>query len=66
MDNKPTNRIKVMLSERKKTNLWLASKLGVDPSTVSKWCSNSNGKPGYLIIGAEDKTGKVLNIPITH
>ncbi len=42
MDNKPTNRIKVMLAERKKINLWLASKLGVDPSTVSKWCSNSS------------------------
>lgn len=42
MDNKPTNRIKVMLTERNKTNLWLASKLGVDPSTVSKWCSNSS------------------------
>lgn len=42
MDNKPTNRIKVMLAERNKTNLWLASKLGVDPSTVSKWCSNSS------------------------
>ncbi len=42
MDNKTTNRIKVMLAERKKTNLWLAGKLGVDPSTVSKWCSNSS------------------------
>lgn len=31
-----------MLAERNKTNLWLASKLGVDPSTVSKWCSNSS------------------------
>ena len=41
MDKKPTNRIKVMLAERKKTNLWLAAELGVNPSTVSKWCSNS-------------------------
>lgn len=24
-----------------------------------------SGKPGYLIIGAEDESGKVLNIPIT-
>ncbi|MBD5386346.1 helix-turn-helix transcriptional regulator [bacterium] len=42
MDKKPTNRIKVMLAERKKTNLWLAAELGVNPSTVSKWCSNSS------------------------
>ena len=37
MDKKPTNRIKVMLAERKKTNLWLAAELGVNSSTVSKW-----------------------------
>ena len=37
MDKKPTNRIKVMLADRKKTNLWLATELGVNPSTVSKW-----------------------------
>ena len=42
MDKKPTNRIIVMLAERKKTNLWLAAELGVNPSTVSKWCSNSS------------------------
>lgn len=42
MDKKPTNRIKVMLAERKKTNLWLAAELGVNPSTVPKWCSNSS------------------------
>ena len=31
-----------MLAERKKTNLWLAAELGVNPSIVSKWCSNSS------------------------
>lgn len=36
------NRIKIVLAERKKTNKWLASKLGKDPATVSKWCTNTS------------------------
>ncbi len=36
------NRIKVVLVEKKKTSRWLASELGVTPSTVSKWCTNSS------------------------
>ena len=35
------NRIKVVLVEKKRTNKWLAEQLGVNPSTVSKWCTNS-------------------------
>ena len=38
--NKVINRLKVVLAEKKKTNKWLASQLGVAPSTVSKWCTN--------------------------
>ena len=40
MDGK-INRIKVMLVDKGKTNRWLATQLGKDPATVSKWCSNS-------------------------
>lgn len=36
------NRLKVVLSEKKRTNSWLAGKLGKNPSTVSKWCTNSS------------------------
>ena len=39
---KDINRIKVMLAEKKRTNKWLAEQLGVNPSTVSKWCTNSS------------------------
>ena len=39
--NKDINRIKVVLVEKKKTSRWLASKLGKDESTVSKWCTNT-------------------------
>lgn len=35
------NRLKVVLAEQHRTNLWLSEKLGKDPSTVSKWCTNT-------------------------
>ena len=41
MENKDLNRLKVVLAEKKRTNKWLAEKLGKDPDTVSKWCTNS-------------------------
>ena len=36
------NRIKVVLVEKKRTNKWLAEQLGVNPSTVSRWYTNSS------------------------
>lgn len=36
------NRLKEILNERSLTNSWLARQLGVDPTTVSKWCTNSS------------------------
>lgn len=36
------NRIKLVLVEKKRTNKWLSEQLGVTPSTVSKWCTNSS------------------------
>ena len=41
MENKDLNRLKVVLAEKKRINKWLAEKLGKDPATVSKWCTNS-------------------------
>lgn len=38
---KDFNRLKVVLAEKKRTNKWLAQKLGKDPATVSKWCTNT-------------------------
>lgn len=38
---KALNRIRVVMAEQNRTNLWLASELGVTSSTVSKWCTNS-------------------------
>ena len=42
MDNKPLNRIKVMLAERMVSNKDLASMLGKDPATISKWVTNTS------------------------
>lgn len=39
---KKYNRIKIVLLENDKTNIWLASKLKVSTTAVSKWCTNTN------------------------
>lgn len=36
------NRIKVVLVEKKRTSKWLSEQMGVAPSTVSMWCTNSS------------------------
>lgn len=36
------NRLKVVLVEKKKTAKWLADKMGKDPATISKWCTNTS------------------------
>ena len=41
MEGKYLNRLKVVLAEKRRTNKWLAEQLGVDPATVSIWCTNS-------------------------
>lgn len=36
------NRLKLVLFEKKRTNKWLAEELGVNVTTVSKWCTNTS------------------------
>lgn len=43
------NRLKNLLVEKDKTNVWLASQLGVNSTTVSKWCTNSS-QPDILML----------------
>ena len=43
--NKDLNRLKAILAEKKKSNLWLSKQLGCAPTTVSKWCTNSSQPP---------------------
>lgn len=39
------NRLRVVLAEKNKPNKWLAEKLGVNPSTVSRWVNNKQQPP---------------------
>ena len=32
---------KIVLAKKKRTNKWLAEQLGVNQTTVSKWCTNT-------------------------
>ena len=36
------NRIKLVLVEKKRTSKWLSEQMGVNPSTVSIWCTNTS------------------------
>ncbi|RYF96772.1 MAG: XRE family transcriptional regulator [Chitinophagaceae bacterium] len=40
VNEKVYNRIKAVLAEERKTNMWLAEQLQMSPNTVSKWCTN--------------------------
>lgn len=55
MTTKATNRIKVILAEKNKSSKWLAEKLQMNPSTISRWCTN-NMQPSI------DKLSEVANI----
>ena len=56
------NRLKVILAEKKKTNKWLAERLGCAPTTVSKWCTNSS-QPSLESI---EKIANLLDIDYTE
>ena len=47
---KNVNRLKIVLVEQKKTGKWLAKQLGKDPSTISKWCSNTTQPPLDVLV----------------
>ena len=57
---KAVNRLKVVLVERKKTGKWLAEQLGKDPSTVSKWCSNTPQPQLHILLSI----AKLLDVDI--
>ena len=54
------NRLKIVLVEQKKTSKWLSEALGVNPSTVSKWCTNSSQLDLETIV----KISKLLGVGI--
>jgi DNA-binding Xre family transcriptional regulator len=42
---KNINRLKVVLAEKNLPNKWLVEQLGVSPTTVSKWVTNTSQPP---------------------
>lgn len=59
-DMQDVNRLKIVLVEQKKTSKWLSEALGVNPSTVSKWCTNSS-QPDMETLA---RISKLLNVSI--
>lgn len=57
---KNVNRLKVVLVEHNRTGKWLAEQLGKDPSTISKWCSNTTQPPLDVLINI----AKLLEVDI--
>jgi len=53
-------RIKLVLFEKKKTARWLAGEMGVTPSTVSKWCTNTTQPSLEMLF----KNSELLQVPI--
>jgi transcriptional regulator with XRE-family HTH domain len=60
MANKATNRIKVVLVEQNKSSKWLAEKLGMNESTISRWCTNNTQPP----VDTLTDIAKLLNVDI--
>ncbi len=54
------NRLKLLLVEKKKTSKWLSEQLGITPSTVSKWCTNTS-QPDMETLA---KIAKLLNVGV--
>lgn len=56
------NRIKVVLCEKNLTGKWLAEKLQVNPTTVSKWCTNTSQPDLYTL----KKVAELVGVPIAE
>lgn len=56
------NRIKIVLIEKDKSNLWLADKMGVTPAAVSRWCTN-DAQPNLETLF---RIAKVLAVDVTE
>lgn len=61
------NRLKKLLSEKKITNKWLSEQLGVNSTTVSKWCTNSSQPSIEMVFRMMDvldaDISQIINMP---
>jgi putative transcriptional regulator len=56
------NRVKIVLIEKGRSNLWLAEKMGVTPAAVSRWCTN-DAQPSMETLF---RIAKVLGVEVTE
>ncbi|MEE1406035.1 MAG: helix-turn-helix transcriptional regulator [Bacteroidales bacterium] len=56
------NKIKVVLVDKKRTNKWLAERIGCSPTTVSKWCTNVCQPPMETFV----KIAELLKVDINE
>lgn len=61
-ETKPLNRIKVVLAEKDKSNKFLSDNLGVAPTTVSKWVTNTCQPPMETFV----KIAKLLDVELAE
>ena len=61
-ETKPLNRIKVVLAEKGKPNKFLSDNLGVAPTTVSKWVTNTCQPPMDTFV----KIAKLLDVELAE
>ena len=54
------NRIKEVLLEQGRSGKWLASQLGFDPATISRWCTNKVQPSMEVFV----KAAKVLDVDV--
>ena len=72
MATRKYNKLKRTLKQKKRTSRWLAEELGVDKTTVSRWCQNQTQpsvqtlfdiaellgvEPGELLVKLEEDKG---------
>lgn len=56
------NQLKLVLVKNKKTNKWLAGQLGVNQTTVSKWCTNTT-QPDLATL---KRISELLNVNVSE
>lgn len=56
------NRIKVVLCEKNIKGKWLAEQLKVNPTTVSKWCTNTSQPDLYTL----KKIASLIKVPVAE
>ena len=61
-ETKPLNRLKVVLAEKGKPNKFLSDNLGVAPTTVSKWVTNTCQPPMETFV----KIAKLLDVELAE